>query len=410
MRILFLNNYYYLRGGSERVLFGEMSMLREAGHEVSVFSRANQNNQASAFERYFPAEIVTDNARLSLKTIPMVKELIYSKASREGLRRVIDEFKPDVVHAHNIYGRLSTSVLDILKIRKIPTVLTLHDMKLMCPSYLMLNHGRVCEQCKGNKYYNAVISKCHKDSYAASSIYAMETWFNHLFKKYDMVKTFIAPSLFLRDKAVEFGWNAKKIIHIPNFVDRRFIIPSTMVGGYSLYLGRLSGEKGVRTLLLALKKLPAQTDLVITGDGPDRAALQEMVNENCLPAVFTGYLEGKDLEKKISGAKVIIIPSECYENAPLALLEAFAWGKPVIGANIGGIPEMIDDGLNGYLFEPGNIDDLRDKWAAFLNLSAGKADSMGRRARQKVEQAYSAESHCERLLDLYRSAIESTHA
>jgi glycosyltransferase involved in cell wall biosynthesis len=410
MRILFLNNYYYLRGGAERVLFGEMSMLREAGHEVSVFSRADRNNQSSNFARYFPAEMLTENARVSLKAIPMMKELIYSKTSREGLKRVLDEFKPDVAHAHNIYGRLSTSVLDMLKFRRIPTVLTLHDMKLLCPSYLMLNHGRVCERCKGNRFYHAVISKCHKDSYAASSMYMLETWFNHTFKKYDMVKKFIAPSLFLRAKAIEFGWAAEKIVYIPNFIDKRFITASTAVDGYSLYLGRLSREKGVRMLLAALKALPVRTNLIITGDGPDREALQKMAIENCLPVFFTGFLEGKSLEKILFGAKVIIMPSESYENAPISLLEAFAWGKPVIGARIGGIPEMIDDEKNGYLFEPGNVNDLRDKWATLLNLPAGKAYSMGRSARQKVEQTYSAESHFERLMDVYQRAIGSIQA
>ena len=404
MKILFLNNFYYLRGGSERVLFEEMRLLQKAGHEVAIFARSNTNNVPSAYEEHFPDEISFERSgfRLSLST---AKEIIYSHSSRAGLRKVIDSFKPDLAHAHNIYGRLSTSVLDTLKETQIPTVLTLHDLKLLCPSYLMLNNGRVCERCKGNRFYNAIITRCHKQSYMASSVYALETWFNIKFRKYDSVKYLITPSRFLRDKVVEYGWNAEKIVYIPNFIDTQKQAFSAETGDYSLFLGRLSREKGVKTLLMALKGLPANTHLVVAGDGPDREALQRVTTENALPVTFKGYLNGSELEQTISGAKVIIMPSEWYENAPLSILEAFAYGKPVIGARIGGVPEMIDEGVNGFLFEPGNVADLRDKWAIFLNLPDEKAGSMGLNARKKVENEYSAESHYEQLMAAYRKAL-----
>jgi glycosyltransferase involved in cell wall biosynthesis len=382
-----------------------MRMLQEKGHETAIFTRAYPKNQAAFYEKYFPGEIQRDTYSVSLKGLRTVKEMIYSHQARQGLRRLLEEFKPDLVHAHNIYGGLSTSVLDALKEKNIPTVMTLHDLKLLCPSYLMLNHGRICERCKGNMFYKAVITKCHKNSYIASAVYALESYFSHLCRKYDMIKKFIAPSMFLRDKAVAFGWKRDKIEYIPNCIDKRLITASNVNNGYSLYLGRLSREKGVRALLSALQDLPARTNVIIAGDGPDRAALQKIVDENRLPVVFAGYLYGKELENILSGAKVIIMPSEWYENAPLSLLEAFAWGKPVIGARIGGIPEMIDDGINGYLFEPANVDDLREKWATFLNLPAGKADAMGRSARHKVELAYSTEAHYEKLIMTYETAM-----
>jgi glycosyltransferase involved in cell wall biosynthesis len=405
MKILFLNNFYYMRGGSEKVLFEEMRMLREAGHEVAIFARGHEKNESSEYAEFFPPSFDTEQLSPSLAALRTVKELIYSDAARRGLRRVIDRFKPDIAHAHNIYGRLSLSVIDELSASGIPVVMTLHDLKLFCPSYLMLNHGRICERCKGNKFYNVVVTKCHKNSYLASSVYALETWFNHSFKKYDLVKYFIAPSMFLHDKAVEFGWNPGTIEHIPNFIDMKTIAASEVTGDYCLYLGRLSREKGVKTLLMALKDLRVKTELIVAGDGPDRDALQKIAINGALPATFTGYLNGAEVKKTITGAKVIIMPSEWYENAPLSLLEAFAWGKPVIGARIGGIPEMIDGGVNGYLFEPGNATDLRNKLEMFLALPSDRVLEMGRAARSKVEREYSAGSHYERLMQAYGKAL-----
>lgn len=413
MKIFFLNNFYYLRGGSERVLFEEMRIFKEAGHEVAIFSRSHQSNEPSEYERYFPQDIETDKLNVSMKALKTVKELIYSGAAKEGFMKVIDEFKPDIAHAHNIYGRLSLSVLDALKERGIPTVLTLHDYKLLCPSYLMLNHGEICEKCKGKKFINAALTKCHKNSYPASAVYAFESWFNHRFEKYESVKSFISPSRFLRDKAIEFGWSPEKIEFVPNFIVSDKIQTPTKPGQHLLYLGRLSHEKGVITLLKAYSGLrathPARNadiPLMIVGDGPIRTEVENTFGYDGEHIRFTGYLSGKPLEDAIAAARAIVLPSEWYENAPLSLIEAFAHGKPVIGARIGGIPEMIDDGVNGLLFESGNIDDLKDKLQTFLNLSDDDVMKMGKAAREKAETEYNPKVHYDKLLSVYQNAIK----
>jgi glycosyltransferase involved in cell wall biosynthesis len=415
MRVLFLNNYFYLRGGSERVLFEEMRMLKEAGHEIAVYSRANRQNEASEYDRYFPSDIDTEKAKISLRTLRTVKELIYSTSAKEGIKKLVEQFKPDVAHAHNIYGRLSLSVLDGLKEKQVPTVLTLHDYKLLCPSYLMPNHGEICERCKGKKFRNAFYTKCHKNSYAASATYAFESWFDHRFGKYDSVRTFISPSRFLREKAIDFGWDADRIEFLPNFIHTKEIPISNTPGTYLLYLGRLSPEKGITTLLKAFTILyPPQISpkvdnmnisLMIVGNGPLRRELEGAFARNDGRIRFGGYLSGKLLQDAIASARAVVMPSDCYENAPLSLIEAFAYGKPVIGARIGGIPEMIDDGVNGLLFEPGNMEDLKDKLALAMNLSDVKIRKMGKAAREKVESEYSAELHYERLVALYQGAI-----
>ena len=403
--MLFLNNFHYLRGGSERVLFEEMRILREAGHEVAIYSRKHEKNEPAEFVGFFPPPIDTGRLGISTGTLRTVRELIYSRPARLGLREVIKRFRPDIAHAHNIYGRLSLSVLDELKASGVPIILTLHDLKLLCPSYLMIRQGRVCEQCKGHRYYNAVRTRCHKGSYAASAVYALESWLNNVLGRYHSVGCFVAPSRFLRDKCVEYGWDSGKIAYIPNFIDVA-LKPEFPAGGeYLLYIGRLSGEKGVGTLLQAYRSLKNQIPLKIVGDGPEREDLERNARIAESRVTFTGYLSGTALTDELLGAKGIVMPSEWYENAPLSLLEAFAYHKPVIGARIGGIPEMIEDGSNGYLFEPGNAADLEAKLELFLNLPEQKVLEMGKAARKKVENEYNAETHYERLISVYRNVM-----
>jgi glycosyltransferase involved in cell wall biosynthesis len=405
LKIILLNNYNYLRGGSERVFFDETQMLMKAGHETTVFSRNNPNNKESRYSEFFPPDMKTGELGISFSALKTVKELFYSSAAKDGLKQVVDDFKPDIVHGHNVYGRLSLSVLDLLRERGIPTVLTLHDYKLLCPSYLLLNHGKVCERCKGGKFFHALLTHCHKNSYMASAVYAFESWFNHSFGKYDGVFQFISPSAFLRDKVVEFGIRPERVAHIPNAVDCKAIQPFFGPGEYLLFFGRLSSEKGVGTLLKAFRLLNGNARLLVVGDGPMREELSNIVAEDNSQVRFTGYLNGEPLKDAISGSQAVVIPSEWYENAPMSILEAIAHGKPVIGARIGGIPEMIDDGVSGLLFEPGNVEDLRDKLESFLRLPHVKIREMSIAARQKAEREYSTELHYKRLMAVYDKAL-----
>jgi len=410
MNVLFLNNFYYLRGGSEKVLFEEMRLLSEAGHRVAVYARGHEKNEPAEFAEFFPPPLDTENLRPSIKTVRTVKELIYSRAARRGLREVLERFRPDIAHAHNIYGRLSLSVLDELRAAGVPVVMTLHDLKLICPSYLMLNRGAVCERCKGGKFRHAVLTKCHKGSYPASLVYALESWINYRFGKYDSVHRFITPSRFLRNKCMEFGWDIRKFEYIPNFIDLSQI-PAYRAGGeYFLYIGRLSREKGVHTLLRAYQSLKVPIPLKIVGDGPEREALEREAWTAGLQVQFTGYLSGLQLTEALVGARGVVMPSEWYENAPLSLMEAFAAGKPVIGARIGGIPEMIDEGVNGFLFEAGNVAALAETLAKFLSLSGAEITSMGQAARAKIEREFTAERHVAMLIDLYRTQLSPQHS
>jgi glycosyltransferase involved in cell wall biosynthesis len=403
MNLIFANNYYYIRGGSERVFFEEMELLKSHGHKVIPFSRNYDKNFQSEYSKFFPSNFEYENVPLN-KKISAAFKLIYSFESKNKFNDLLNYFKPDIIHAHNIYGRLTTSIIDSAKSKKIPIVMTLHDYKLICPSYLMLLNGAVCELCKGSKFYNCVLTRCHKNSFVASSIYTVETYFNYFLKKYDYIKYFICPSKFALRKHAEGGIPEDKLVHIPNFINVSEFNPNYESGDYILYVGRLSKEKGIFTLLKAVKGIDVR--LKIVGDGPIRKDCEEFVSENSIKNVeFLGYKTGNELKEIIRNSNFLIIPSEWYENAPMTIIEAFAYGKPIIGANIGGIPEMIIAGETGLLFQAGDYNELREKIIYLLN-NPSLITKMGKMAREKAESEYSEEIHYQRLIEVYKKVLE----
>ncbi len=407
MRIIFLNNYYYIRGGSERVFFGEMDMMKRHDHAVAGFARKHSLDLPSEYGRFFPPDIMTDKISLSWEAVRTIKEIIYSISAKDGLDKLIDEFKPDIAHVHNMYGRLTTSVLDLLSEKEIPTVMTLHDYKLVCPSYKLMFNNRICEDCKGAQYYKAVKNRCHKGSYLASVAIAMESYFNEWLKKYKKsIKYYISPSCFLKKKLIDFGWPENKIKFVKNFLDLSEFDPNYTHGKHFLYLGRLSEEKGIATLIQAFSKLQnRQAELLVVGDGPIRKELEYDARNNHRIR-FAGYLSGRSLLEAIRNSLAVVVPSEWYENAPISILEAMAYGKPVIGATVGGIPEMIEDGVNGFLFESGNCSALRVVLDRLAGMDATEIENMGRAARKKAERENSTESHYQNLIEIYQEVLK----
>jgi glycosyltransferase involved in cell wall biosynthesis len=409
MNILYLNNYNYLRGGSERVFLEEARLMEQNGNNVCIFARRHPNNLPSQYEKYFPRDMVTDSLKPSIDVLRSLSQLFYSREAKKGLASMLQGIRVDVAHAHNVYYRLTTSVLDLLRQRDVPVVMTLHDYKLLCPTYKFLSHGRICEDCKGHLFHMAIKNKCHKESFIASTIYAFESYLNQFFKKYQKsVKFFISPSLFLKNKFLQFGWPEERMIYVPNFINPSEFEPLYSPGKYFLYIGRISSEKGPTTLIQAFMKLSMKkAKLTVVGEAPLMSRLKFMA-ENYPLIQFLGYLSGNLVNEITRNARAVIVPSICYENAPLSILESFACGKPVIASRIGGIPEMIDDGVNGFLFEPGNEDDLREKLELILSMPDPQISEMGQAARQKVEKEYNAELHYERLMAVYHRALSET--
>jgi glycosyltransferase involved in cell wall biosynthesis len=402
MKIIFTNNYHYLRGGSERVFFDEMEMLKIYRHEVIPFSRHHERNVSSDYSEYFPSPIEYENVSM-IKKITTSLKLIYSAECKSRFSKLLSTFNPDIVHAHNIYGRLTTAVIDAAKKRGVPVVMTLHDYKLLCPSYLMLFNGGICNMCRGKQFYYCAMKRCHRGSLIPSLIYTVESYFNLIFKQYDCIRYFICPSKFLKKKLTEAGFPYDKVLYIPNFIKIENCEISNSTRNYILFVGRLSKEKGILTMLRAIQ----DSDILIkiVGDGPMRGEYEKYANENNIRnVVFEGYKTGDDLNDLFKNATFLVFPSEWYENAPMTILEAFAYGKPVIGSNIGGIPEMVVENETGLLYEPGNHNELREK-IEYLLSSPSLIVDMGEKARRKVEREHNSELHYQQLMKVYQRAL-----
>ena len=408
MKLLFLNKFYYLQGGSERVFFEEMALLKGKGHEVIPFSRKNLSNVSTEYSEYFVDELRIQN-KVSFAALRNIKEIIYSNSAKRGLKILMQGRSFDIAHGHNIYGLLTTSVLDELKNCSIPTVLTLHDYKIICPNYQLFCNGGICEVCKPNNYYHTVLNNCVHGNIFYSIIYALENYFNFITGKYiKNVTKFIAVSKFIKAKFIEFGFPEQQIVHIPNFINTRTISQDHIQGDYVLYFGRLSKEKGIKTLINAFKNMKSDSlRLVIVGTGPLQDDLIQYSAQHGMKNIeFKGYLTGSKLEEVIQGSKCVVVPSEWYENCPMSVLEALAYGKAVIGADIGGIPELIDIESDGLIFKSGDAEDLAEKIETLMSCTNKKITEMGKYGRNKVETHYNAEKHYSELINLYQRLID----
>jgi glycosyltransferase involved in cell wall biosynthesis len=405
MKVLIAHNWYFEGGGADRVFFDTKRILEKNGHIVIPFSMKDERNYDSEFKDYFVDKIDYSDIKPNFKNLKTALKMIYSIEAKNKIELLIRKTKPDIAHLHNIYGRLTPSILYALRKYNIPIVMTLHDYKLLCPSYHMSFNGKTCEDCKGGKFYRAVIKRCHKNSYLASAVYTVESYIYSVLKTYEKcVDIFIAPSQFIRNKFIEFGFPEDKIEFVPNFVDIKFNIQFNRSKDYFLYSGKLLKVKGIFTLLKAVKGID-KAMLYIAGDGELREEVKNYIKENKLDNVkLLDQLSRDELFKILADALFVVLPSECYENAPLAVLEAFALGKPVIGAKIGGIPEMVIDGETGFLFNPGDHNDLREKIIFFLN-NPHKVSDLGKKARKKLEMEYNAEVHYQKLMEIYQRIL-----
>lgn len=405
MRILLVNKYCHPSGGPEKVLLQSKEKLESLGDKVIFFSMQHPRNLATPYSRYFVSNVDYNGSNSLLNKARMASNIFYSFEAKKKMEWLLNEERPDIAHIHNIYHQISPSILPVLKKKNIPVVMTLHDFKLVCPNYTFLRKGKPCESCQGKHFYKAVIHRCVKNSYWKSLICSLEIYFHRFLKIYqDFVDIFIALSEFSKEKMIQYGIPEKKLLLLPNYIE----LPSNgfkkNLGEYVLFSGRLSEKNGVFTLLQAMEKIK-EVPLIVAGEGELLFTLKEYVREKKLDRVtFAGFLNGKKLEQTIENSLFTVFPVICYHNCPMSILESFAFGKPVIGSNLGGIPELIEDGENGLLFEPKNVEDLREK-IGYLYCHPLLAQKMGISARKKVEGKYSEEGYYNRLLGIYNSLI-----
>ncbi len=311
--------------------------------------------------------------------------------------------RPDIAHLHNFCHQISPSILPVLRKRGVPIVHTLHDLKLACPNYWMLSSDGICERCKGGRYYNAILQRCVKDSLSFSVLNCIETYLHKAIRIYDIIDLLISPSEFVKSKLMSFGVDGRRIRVAPNFLELEEA-PSQTPGRHALYCARLMKEKGVLTLVKAVE--PEQDiRLVIAGSGPEEGSIRRYIREKRIGNIqLVGFVSGDEKTRLMREASFSVVPSECYENCSLSVLEAFSHGKPVVASRIGGIPEQVKHGFNGLLFEPGNVRDLREK-IRYLVSHPEEVSRMGTNARKTAEKVYSPEVHYRNLMKIYDDAI-----
>lgn len=379
MNILFAHNAYQQVGGEDAVVDSEIALLRSRGHAVALYKRHNDELHA-------------------LSSATAAVSAVWSTRSARELGKLCVQFQPDLIHVHNTFPLISPSIYWMAARRQIPVIQTLHNFRLLCPQGTFLRHGAVCEDCLGKAPWRAVARRCYRGSLPQSAVLATMLGAHRMAGTYrNRVTRYIVLNTFSRDRFIAAGLRAEQVRVKPNFVDT--IAPSGTVprlGG--LFVGRLSEEKGVGTLLAAWQQSGAPPIAAI-GTGP----LEAQVSET-LGAAFLGFLARDDIMCRMHAASFLVVPSLCLEQLPTTILEAFACGLPVIASRLGALPNIVEEDVTGLLFNPGDPSDLAAKiaWACTHEQEMLR---MGQAARAEYEAKYTPSINYSMLLEIYEDAI-----
>lgn len=369
MRILQINKFFYRRGGADHHFFDLSDLLKSKGEEVIHFSMKHPDNLSSPYEKFFVSEVNFE--KTTVDSVLKSGRVFYSAEANKKLDRLIKETKPDIAHAHLVYHQLPPSLLEVLKRNNVPVVMTIHDWKPICPNYLLYTEGRPCARCKDKKYYHCLQYKCVEDSYAKSFLASMESYFHHAKRYYeDCVDMYVAPSRFVKEMFLSFGWKESKIKVLPHFLPDSFsrvsVPPANPVLASFAYIGRLSKEKGADRLVKYWAKKRVNHQLDVYGSGPLENDLARFLEKNKIQNI---RLMGRAARESINFSKytAIIIPSEFYETFGLVAIESWARGVPIIARDSGGLAELMESSKAGLAFDWENdslakaLDEIRDE-------------------------------------------------
>ena len=359
MKILFVNKFLYTVGGCENYMIELAKTLNEQGHETQFFGCDSEKKTLSnEFGIYVKS--------YDDKKIFNPFTLVYNKKAGKQLSKLLDLYKPDIVHMNNISYHLTSSVIDACKKKKVPVVMTVHDPQLVCPNHMLYRFDtkEICDECIQKKSFKPCLEhKCLKGSFLKSYLGYKESIRTHKLDSYSYISKLICPSEFIQSKLIAGGYSKEQTMVLRNFSNVQKSDKKISKQDYVLFFGRLSEEKGIDVLL---KAMPDDIKLIIAGTGP-LADMIKKVNKSNIS--YVGFKSGDELKKLIQGARFSIYPSKWYENCPLSIFESITLGTPVIAANQGGNVELIDDGINGVLYENCNVEDLNSKITALYNNS-----------------------------------------
>lgn len=390
-----------MKGGSERYYFTIADALKKAGHQVIYFAMHDAKNEPCYQSPYFVSKVSTDGGIKS--KIKMVLHIAYSKEAYNNMTDLLKKENPELVILNLVHKQITCSIIDAIKDYNpnIKIVWTMHDLITVCPSYTMLDgQGNICEKCLDGNFNHCKQNRCIRGSRLMSYLSTYEA--KQIKKRgwYNKVDLFVCPSEFYKKKLEQGNFTKSSIIHIANpLSDDTVFESSNDVKDYVLYFGRLSKEKGVPTLIKAMKNIDKK--LIVLGTGPIEEKLKELVKSEGLEdkVSLLGFKTGKELEDYVAQAKVVVLPSEWYENGPYSAMEALAKGKPLIVSNLGGLPELVDDGKNGFIYEAGNVEALESSINKIFGLSESEYAQFEDYSLNMAKTKFDAARYVESLLD-----------
>lgn len=404
MKILLINRFHYRKGGSEAVYFNTAELLQKAGHKVIFFSFTDNKNVPCEQSDYF--------VNSSVSRIKGMMNYFFNSEVKQKLELLIEKEKPDIAHVHLIWGGVSPAIFSILKKHHIPLIHTAHDYRMICPAYTFNCNGHICEECAGKHFYKCAIKKCSKGKLIESSLMALEMYERNIFfKPENNFSGIIYVSKFSKDKHLLYRPQLGRVHSMVQYNCSQEP-PAKLLNkfnrSYYLFFGRLSYEKGVDKLIDVFAKLP-NLKLKIVGTGPLETGLKEKVNSlNIKNIEFAGYKCGYELQSIIANASFVIVPSQWYENNPMTIIESYSLQTPVIGADLGGIPEIIDNGKTGYIFDHNSNDDLVKLLCISSDLNDVQYKEMSRNARTFYDSNFSQNGYAEKLVEFYNSVIKQS--
>lgn len=408
MKILLVHKCFYYKGGAEVFFFEVARVLKGHGHQVAFFSVNDGQNIQSEWSRYFvnAPDFKSSNPLTKIKALTQIP---YNIPTKRKFEKLLDDFKPDLVHCFNIMTQISPSVMVAARQRNIPVLISHNDYKHICPNYKLYNRGHVCDLCKDGHYYHCAMTRCAHNSLAFSVASTIESYVHKWLKVYEKNVTIHLFACDYMAKETEIFWKRRiRTGKVMNPFNVPALPKENKDGKFGLYFGRLIDEKGVDVLLKALtvaKDLP----FVIVGNGPEEEALKNIAKEHNLQNVrFVGPKWGKELDEYLYNAKYVVCPSTWQENFPYVILQAFAACKPVIGSRRGGIPEMVTED-RGLVYEAEDYHELASLMKQ-LDSDVQRCKDLGTTARKWVEDNFNDDVFYKSLIDNYNAALAIVNA
>jgi glycosyltransferase involved in cell wall biosynthesis len=392
VKVVLVHNSYQQPGGEDVVFEQESRMLKNAGHNVTLYQRSNWEEEGYR----------------GVKKISLAKKTLWASDTRRDFLRLLGDQQPEVVHVHNTFMMISPSIYSACYEAKVPVVQTLHNYRLLCPAATLFREGKLCQECVTGSLWHGVQHGCYHASRPATAVVALMLALHRLRGTWEReVACFVALTEFSRSKYIEGGLPPEKILVKPNFVHPD---PGSRTGDgdYALFVGRMSPEKGLRTVLAAWKGLALPIPLVVIGGGPDQVHLEAQAAHDSPTTVrFLGQVPREQTLAAINNARFLVFSSEWYENFPVTIAESFACRTPVIASRMGAMTEIVSDGRTGLLFSPGDPEDLARKveWAW---THPDEVRNMGIEARKEYESKYTAEKNYPKLMEIYERAISNS--